>query len=97
MRLCKPPLSLTTFCIIHDTAEPQITTTTLLIEAQLFQKTPKAFKKPDFGVSNQDSSSKKRLFSYLFLWLLNNPLIDKRRLTNFWERQKPKKEGELSD
>src|ERR1700709_1007319 len=60
MRLCRPPLLRTTFCIIQEAAEPQrIIATFGLLAAQVFQKFSNAAKKLDFGVCIQGNSSKK--------------------------------------
>lgn len=69
MRLCNPPLLWIMFSIIHEAAEPQITTTKLVCwEAHVFQKCSKAGRKPDFWLCSQGNSSKNRtVFSLVIL------------------------------
>jgi len=73
-RLCNPSRVLMILSIIHDAADPQITTFYCAFrEATAFQQWSNACRKPDLGRSIQGNSSKKttpvlsvgRLFKYL--------------------------------
>lgn len=58
--LCRPPLLLMIFSIIHDAAEPQITTFKRgCCDAQVFHQWVKALRNPDRAVCIQGNSSNK--------------------------------------
>lgn len=58
IRLCNPPLSRTTFWVIQEAADSQITITRFCCDAQEFQNTPMAFKKSDLLVEIQQDFRK---------------------------------------